>query len=208
MTMIGPMQRDMVPTRRAILALPLAGGALMLFRRAAMATTAKTIDDLSAVHPKASHAARWQMISDGVMGGLSQGRMQREIVQGRLAIRMQGRVSLENNGGFIQIALDLDATGGPIDARSWAGIELDACGNGETYNLHLRTADIVRPWQSYRSSFVASAKWQTHRLPFAEFEAHRIDAPLDLGTLRRIGIVAIGRAFNADLAISGLRFFT
>ena len=197
---------DVNPTRREILALPLAGGALMLFRSAAMATPATTIDDLSATHPQASHAARWEMISDRVMGGVSQGTMRREVVGGREAIRMRGRVSLENNGGFVQIALELDTAGRPIDARMWRGIELDACGNGETYNLHLRTADVVRPWQSYRSRFTAGAEWQTHRLPFADFQAHRVDAPLDLGTLRRIGIVAIGRAFDADLAIGGIRF--
>lgn len=64
-----------------------------------MATPAKTIDDLSAAHPKASHAARWQMISDGVMGGLSQGRMQREIVKGRLAIRMQAKSAWRTMAG-------------------------------------------------------------------------------------------------------------
>ena len=197
---------DVNPTRREILALPLAGGALMLFRSAAMATPATTIDDLSATHPQASHAARWEMISDRVMGGVSQGTMRREVVGGREAIRMRGRVSLENNGGFVQIALDLATAGRPVDARMWRGIELDACGNGEVYNLHLRTADVVRPWQSYRSGFTAGAEWQTHRLPFADFQAHRVDAPLDLGTLRRIGIVAIGRAFDADLAIGGIRF--
>lgn len=171
-----------------------------------MAANHAIIDDLSAAHPQASHAARWALIEDQVMGGVSQGSMRRERVQGRPAIRMQGAVSLENNGGFIQVALDLAPDGGAVDARGWRGIELDACGNGETYNLHLRTADTTRPWQSWRASFVAGLEWQTHYLPFAGFDAHRIDAPLDLRKLRRIGVVAIGRAFTADLAIGGLRF--
>jgi hypothetical protein len=193
--------------RRDILALPLVGGALMLFRRPAMSATGTTIDDLSAMHPQASHAARWELISDRVMGGVSQGTMHREVIHGRPAVRMQGQVSVENNGGFIQIALDLDPAGRAIDANAWRGVEIDVTGNGETYNLHLRTADIVRPWQSYRSSFVAGDQWQTHRLHFARFQAHRVETPLDLRTLRRIGIVAIGRAFEADLAIGGVRFF-
>ena len=172
-----------------------------------MANAGDIIDDLSAAHPQASHATRWELVSDRVMGGVSQGTMRRELVQGRQAIRMQGCVSLENNGGFIQIALDLAPGGGEIDARAWRGIEVDACGNGETYNLHLRTADIVRPWQSYRSKFRAEDQWKTHRLLFAGFDAHRIDTPLDVRRLRRIGIVAIGRNFDADLAIGGIRFF-
>ena len=172
-----------------------------------LAATNHTIDDLSQPPPRASNGATWEMIADRVMGGISNGTMRRETVRGREAIHLQGDVSLENNGGFIQIALDLAPDGSFIDASRWAGIEIDVIGNDESYNLHLRTADVTRPWQSYRQSFVAEREWQTVRLPFAEFEAHRIETPLDLRTLRRIGIVAIGRAFHADIAIGGVRFF-
>jgi hypothetical protein len=65
----------------------------------------------------------------------------------------------------------------------------------------------MRPWQSYRKAFVATPSWQTCRLPFAQFEAYRIEAGLDLTSLRRIGIVAIGRAFHADIAVGGVRFY-
>jgi hypothetical protein len=40
------------------------------------------------------------------------------------------------------------------------------------------------------------------RLPFDRFEPHRLTVPLDLRHLRRLGLVAIGRAFHADLAVS------
>lgn len=141
------------------------------------------------------------------MGGVSQGTMRWETIEGRTAIRMQGDVSLENNGGFLQIALDLNQKGNNIDASGWQGIEIDVFGNGEEYNLHLRTADIRRPWQSYRQTFHAPSAWTTIRLSFADFTPYRIEAPLDLKKLRRIGIVAIGRAFTADIAIGGVRFF-
>ena len=173
-----------------------------------MAAPSDVIDDLSQPAPQASNGAAWQLIADRVMGGVSTGTMRRETVEGREAIRLQGDVRLENNGGFLQIALDLAPDGAAIDAGHWAGIEIDVIGNGERYNLHLRTADVVRPWQSYRRSFVAAPDWRTLRLPFAEFEPHRIDAPLDLSMLRRIGIVAIGRAFHADIVIGGVRFHT
>ena len=39
-------------------------------------------------------------------------------------------------------------------------------------------------------------------LPFAGFTPHRIDAPLAPAALRRLGLVAIGRAFDADLAVA------
>ena len=165
------------------------------------------IDDLSTAPHRASNGAAWQLVSDRVMGGVSSGSLSVESVADRKALRLRGQVSLENNGGFLQLALDLAADGSPVDASAWAGLEVDVYGNGARYNLHLRTADVRRPWQSYRQSFTAAPTWRTERLPFEAFEPHRLDVPLDLTTLRRIGIVAIGRAFEADIAVGGVRFF-
>jgi len=165
------------------------------------------IDDLSRPEPWARCGAAWELIRDGVMGGRSTATMRREVVAGRPAVHLTGEVSLENNGGFVQIALDLQGDGGTLDASAWSGIALDVIGNDETYNLHLRTKDVVRPWQSYRASFNAPPAWTTVRLPFAAFTPHRLDAPFDVRSLRRLGIVAIGRAFTADVAVGGVRFY-
>jgi hypothetical protein len=140
------------------------------------------------------------------MGGVSRGTMVREIVAGRPAIRMRGEVSLENNGGFIQIALDLSPEGGVVDASAWSGIEIDVFGNGQEYGVHVRSDALTRPWQSYRQNFTAGAEWRRVQLPFDRFVPHRADIPLATDRLRRIGLVAIGRAFAADLALGGLRF--
>ena len=196
----------MMIDRRTVMVLPGAMIATGLGWSRSVAAMSDVIDDLSQPAPQASNGAAWELVADRVMGGVSTGTIRREIVEGREAIRMQGEVSLENNGGFLQIALDLAPDGSSIDASQWAGIEIEVVGNDESYNLHLRTADVVRPWQSYRQSFVAAPEWRTLRLPFIEFKPHRIDAALDLSTLRRIGIVAIGRAFHADIAIGGVRF--
>jgi hypothetical protein len=80
-------------------------------------------------------------------------------------------------------------------------------GNGEVYNMHLRTEDILRPWESYRQSFVAGPDWADLRLAFAAFERHRTEVAFDAARLRRIGLVAIGRAFQADLSVADLRFY-
>lgn len=172
-----------------------------------MAEPAQIIDALDRPHPLATTGARWELIADRVMGGVSSGAMTREMIAGRTALRMRGDVSLDNNGGFIQVALDLAPGGGVIDASAWTGIEIDVLGNSELYNLHLRTADVVRPWQSFRAEFFATPEWRAVQLPFGSFEAHRIDAPLDLTRVRRLGVVAIGRKFEADIAIGALRFY-
>ncbi len=166
-----------------------------------------TIDDLSREFPEATIGTSWQMLSDAVMGGISAGHISHRIVAHRPAILMQGTVSLENNGGFIQIALDLAPNGGILDASTFNGITVHVLGNGEDYGLHLRTSNLSRPWQSYRISFVAEPVWREIKLPFSGFVPHRTDAPLDLRLLRRIGIVAIGRAFQASVAIGGIRFY-
>jgi len=172
-----------------------------------MEAKTSVIADLSQETLLSAVGTRWQLVTDGVMGGVSQGSVFRDVVAGRPAIRMQGDVSLENNGGFVQIALDLAPQGNSIDASAWRGIELDAFGNGEEYGVHLRTEELARPWQSYRMSFRAEPSWRTVRLPFQDFVPHRTGTLLDTRRLRRIGIVAIGRAFRADLAIGGLRYW-
>ena len=163
------------------------------------------IEDQSQPFPLSALGTRWQLLTDQVMGGVSQGQLTREIVDGREALRLRGDVSLANNGGFVQMALDLSPDGAAIDASQWSGIEMTVRGAGETYGLHLRTADLRRPWESYRQGFRAEPTWQTLQLPFSRFAAHRTEIPLDLRRLRRLGLVAIGRAFAADLALTELR---
>lgn len=197
---MGPRRRDLMAL--AIAALGAGGGGSK-----ALATAPEIIDDLSSPAPRASNGAAWEFVADRVMGGVSAGSMRREVVAGRPAIRLTGTVSLANNGGFLQIALDLAPGGGTVDASGWRGIALDVCGNDEDYNLHLRTADVRRPWQSYRRRFHADPTWRTVELAFADFTPHRLEAPLDLTRLRRLGIVAIGRAFTADVAVASVRFF-
>ena len=167
----------------------------------------RVIDDLGRDNLVATIGTRWQLVTDRVMGGVSDGTLVRETVSGRPALRMRGDVSLENNGGFVQMALDLAPDRGVVDASAWTGIELDVIGNDEDYGVHLRTDAVERPWQSYRQSFRAGSSWRTVQLAFADFVPHRIEVPLDVRRLRRIGLVAIGRAFAADLAVGGVRFF-
>lgn len=144
----------------------------------------------------------WELVTDRVMGGVSNGRMEKTVIQGREATRMTGRVSLDNNGGFIQIAAEL-----PSPPGGAKGVALDLIGNAETYNIHLRTSDLSRPWQSFRQAFTAPAEWTLCHFEFENFEAHRTDQPLRPDNIRRIGIVAIGRVFDADAAVSSLRYY-
>jgi len=165
------------------------------------------IDDRTSHGSRATIGTTWTLLTDTVMGGVSRGRLEATTLDDRPALRMTGLVRLDNDGGFIQMALDLTPDGSPVDASPWTGLELDLRGNGEAYGLHLRTTAVTRPWQSYRQFFIAPRHWATLHLPFAGFTPHRLDTPFDPRQLRRLGLVAIGRPFEADLALGGLRFY-
>jgi hypothetical protein len=169
-------------------------------------TPSLIIDDRTSGDLNTNLGTRWQFIADTVMGGVSRGGLAAEVVDGRPCLHLTGQVSLANNGGFVQAGLDLRPAG-LLDARGWSGIELVVRGNDETYNLHLRTVDTRIVWQSYRASFQAGPQWTTVRLPFAGFIPYRIDRPLDLSVLRRLGLVAIGREMAADLCLSHMTFY-
>jgi len=165
------------------------------------------IDDFSARNLVSKLGTTWRGVSDQVMGGVSEAIVAHDVIDSRPCLRLTGDVRLENDGGFIQAALDLANARGTLDASSYAGIRLVARGNGEQYGVHLRTPDNVRPWQSYRAQFAAPPSWQVIELPFTAFAPYRLDAPLDVARLRRIGLVAIGRAFFADLAVAELALY-
>ncbi len=165
------------------------------------------IDDLTKPHPETALGTSWRFAADTVMGGVSKGAISREEVSGQLALRLQGDVSLDNNGGFIQAALPLATGGETFDASHYAGIELSIYGNNQDYSLHLRTDELTRPWQSYRSVFTARPEWQTLRFPFKRFKAYRTDVELDMRRLVRLGLVAIGREFRADLAVNAVSLY-
>jgi hypothetical protein len=171
-----------------------------------MADTSLLIDDRDSGNLDSALGPAWRMVTDGVMGGVSRGSLTLDLKDGRSCLRMQGDVSLENNGGFIQIALSVEDTAA-VNASPYSGIALDVYGNDESYNLHLRTDDLWLPWQSYRATFEAPARWQTVRLPFAGFKPYKTGSELDLTELERIGIVAIGRAFHADLCVARVEYY-
>ena len=170
--------------------------------------TALLIDNFSSSDLVSKLGTRWRGVSDQVMGGVSQGQVNHDVILGRNCLRIRGDVRLDNNGGFIQAALDLKKPRVVFDASSYKGIRLTVYGNGEKYSLHLRTPDNTRPWQSYRAHFMAPADWTVVDLPFAEFEPYRTQPPLDISRLIRLGLVAIGREFSADLAVSEIGFYS
>jgi hypothetical protein len=165
------------------------------------------IDDFTDAKGRSLFGSQWRMFSDRVMGGVSTGSSAYETLKGRNCLRLRGSVSLENNGGFIQVALSLVKGNNYFDAAQFKGVRLWVLGNGETYYVHLRSNQTRRPWQYYGAPFKTSGEWQKIDIPFGNFKPESLDVQLDTSRLARIAVVAIKKKFKADIAISRLEFY-
>lgn len=149
----------------------------------------------------------WQTFTDRVMGGVSDGQAAFETLDGRRCLRLRGRVSLENQGGFVQTALPLAKEGGSLEVSAFKGIRLLVKGNGHKYYIHLRTDDTRLPWQYYAAGFDAGPDWASVDIPFSAFEPENLRPALDTRKLRRLAIVAAKKAFAADVAVAKIEFY-
>jgi hypothetical protein len=142
----------------------------------------------------------WRFFTDQVMGGVSTGRVAILTEGGETFARMTGTVSTDNNGGFIQMRLDLPAGA----AAGATGIRLRVRGNSERYFVHLRTSGTRLPWQYYQAGFEAGPDWAEVRLPFEVFRpsgALLARVPR-ADRLTSIGVVAYGRDYTAAIDVA------
>jgi len=181
------------------------------------------IDDLTEPFPLTSSGTQWSGYTDQVMGGKSSGSITREVMDGKLANVLRGTVSLANNGGFVQMATDLalnPAVSKTVDMTDFDGIEVtvmytggDPSATQEEFNIHLKNQDCARQFSSYRGTVVLPrGAWSTVRISWSEFDGYGPGAenvsPMDVTTLRRIGIVAIGREMDVTLAVSNIKCYS
>lgn len=148
---------------------------------------------------------RWRFFADTVMGGVSSGKVSFVTEGDKTHARMTGTVSTANNGGFIQIRLDL-ATPPPPGTT---GVRLVVRGNDQLYFVHLRTDGTVLPWQYYQAGFDVTRDWIKVRLPFTAFEASGAllrDVPR-AERLTSIGVVAYGRDHEAEIDVREVGFY-
>lgn len=149
---------------------------------------------------------RWQTADDRVMGGVSVAKMSPPDHADAHGVCLHGQVSLENRGGFIQMKWPI-ARSDLTEIDQYSGVYVRAWGNSESYNIHLRTRSLWLPWQSYRHSFIASEQPQYHYFAFAAFLAYKTKLQLRPHSLKKIAIVAIGRAFTADVCVDEMGFY-
>ena len=147
---------------------------------------------------------KWEFVSDKVMGGISEGKL--EILKDKKNnfLRLSGFVSTENNGGFIQIKSNFD-----IDEDNFNGIRIKARGLPSEYFVHIRTSFLLLPWQYYSGKFVVSEVWEDHEILFEDFEKSNFYQPslFSSSDIKSIGFVAFGKNFEAQLDILKAELF-
>ncbi|MGA1224106.1 MAG: CIA30 family protein [Phycisphaerales bacterium] len=130
----------------------------------------------------------WQVVLDGVMGGLSTGR----IAAGEGGtLRFAGELSLENNGGFSQIRTSV-----PQGAFAGAtGLRLRVKGDGRTYQCDIRSSRLRLMAGGYQSEFkTKDGEWVEVEIPFDQCVARAFgrrvpNAPaLDAASVESVGI--------------------
>lgn len=106
----------------------------------------------------------WRVVNDGVMGGLSQGKIE---VSAEGVMTFSGDLSLENNGGFSSIR-----TGGvEMDLSDAEGFAARVRGDGRTYQMRISTDARYRGMEiSFMAEFdTEKGQWTEVRVPFGEF---------------------------------------
>ena len=147
----------------------------------------------------------WEFVSDQVMGGVSSGSFYILKEKNINFLRLKGNVSLENNGGFIQVRKLVDV---PI-SKNIKGIQLKSRGNNENYFIHLWTKFTLLPWQYYQLSFKVTDKWKTYNLNISEFSRSGSLLPkvINPGHIKSIALVAFGKKYDVIVDLSEIKFF-
>ncbi len=180
---------------------------VLLISTGALMADELVLDDFADADGISLVGTQWQGFTDRVMGGKSDIRARLRSDE-RVYLRMEGEVSLDNNGGFIQVRLPLAPGNGSFDASRYSGIKVRyrAFRSG-SYYLHLRTRQTRLPWAHFAAALPESSGWTEARIPFDSFESELtlLRRP-NTSALTSIALVAAKQEFSAgvDLGYIGL----
>jgi len=140
-------------------------------------------------------AGRWRSLNDGVMGGVSDGRM-RSAISGTHAV-FEGTVRLENNGGFSSVRASF---GSGIDLSQFQGFYMDVrpgdeASAGKEYLLIVKDDECMTTQVNFKAKFGTGKKggWERVKVPFAAFDRpERMGRAVMRGALRTEAVCEVG----------------
>jgi len=131
----------------------------------------------------------WQIVDDGVMGGLSKGNFFME--QKGNAV-FEGQVSLENNGGFSSVRYSFATE----ELKEFKSFALYLKGDGKKYQF--RVKEKGSDYFSYIIEFQTSGEWEKVDISFNKlypsFRGRRLDKANFLGAKMQEMAILIGNA--------------
>jgi NADH dehydrogenase [ubiquinone] 1 alpha subcomplex assembly factor 1 len=134
---------------------------------------------------KSDAADTWQVVNDGVMGGISEGRFR---ITADKTMEFFGTLSLENNGGFTSVRSRQRNLG----LRKGDMILLRVRGDGREYSLNLYDPGRMMAF-SYRAMFATKKdEWIEVRIPMKSFVATSFGEIVDSPPLDSSDINALG----------------
>ena len=147
----------------------------------------------------------WHFFTDQVMGGISSGQISYHEEEDEHYVRMTGKVSTQNRGGFIQMRQEIVA---PVPENT-QGIRIIARGNQQKYFVHFKTRGSLLPWQFYQSGFEVTEQWQEIHLPLKHFSAKGsiISKSLNATSIKSVAIAAYGRDHEALIDLKTIDFY-
>jgi hypothetical protein len=151
--------------------------------------------------------ADWAGFTDEIMGGRSTAEVYQDNILGKGCLHVQGDVTCEDGGGFVQVAMHPANDRQFFDVSDYAGLQILVLGNNQKYNVHLRTSDCRFHEQSYRKTFFAPARWERLCFTWSDFTPHGLAVPFNPQLLQRVGVLGWMRDFHMDLAIGEVAFF-
>lgn len=107
-----------------------------------------------------SDIENWQIVNDGVMGGLSQSSFDYNADSNAV---FSGEISLENNGGFASVRLSTDVN----EVQKYKCVNLKVKGKPSTYQFRLKKSQSDD--HSYVNEFEVSSEWKTVQLKLSDF---------------------------------------
>jgi hypothetical protein len=166
-----------------------------------------TIDDFTDPDHISALGTKWRLVTDRVMGGVSDGDYGFGRDEQFSYIKMTGNVSLENNGGFVQVALPLSKESKSLDATDFSGVRFWTKGNGEQYYIHLKNGQTRLPWQYYSAAFTSTEDWQQVEIPFDKFKPQALNSNLITDSLSQIAIVGAKKAYKINISVGPIEFY-
>lgn len=119
----------------------------------------------------ADAAKEWQTVNDGVMGGVSEGKLK---ISDKKTLEFYGTLSLENNGGFASVRTKAKKLG----LEKGDSLLVRLRGDGREYSMNLHDPRPLVAF-SYRSMIQTKKdEWIEVKLPLDKFQATSFGKPV------------------------------